>query len=322
MTSLIQQVEACEQERNELKIMYPKDLIQAEMDRIRKHLPKTWDMMACILALARPVVEVVLLECGVFEVEKPAHMRGKRPIPQSVLMLILISSTLARMGSFRQATKEFDEHPAWLRAIGLEKAPSHAKLSTFCKEKGPAFFKRFFYKLTGLLLDFGVIDENQAAIIDSAPVEACMNFARANSTPTLDAERVQAFFETIDFSATLALVNGSVEKPKRGKGKTFTDEMIIKFLCFQQACGFLSRNQAIKYLATHADICALLGLPEGKVLSNATVSNFEKRAPPLSVMMKSLVNQMTDFFDEHPGCDENEPLPFFFWSPESWQGSS
>lgn len=322
MTSLVQQFAACEQAKNEIKITYPKDLIQEEIDKIKKHLPKTWDMMACILALARPIVEVVLLECGIFEAEKSEHVRGKRPIPAWTLMLILIASTLARIGSFREARKEFDRHPEWLKAIGLKKAPSHAKLSTFCKEKGPSFFKEFFYKLTGLLLEFGLIDDDQAAIIDSAPVEACMNFARANATPKLDTERVRAFFETIDFTIAVAMVRGNDQGTGSGKGKIFTDEMLVKFLSFQQTCGFLSRNQAIKYLKNHVDIGPLLGLPEGKVLSNTTLSNFEKRAPPLSMLMKPLVEQITTFFDEHPEYDENEPLALFFWSPESWQGSS
>jgi hypothetical protein len=322
MMTIVQQFTACEQARNEIKITYPKDLIREEMDKIKKHLPKTFDMMACILALARPIVEVVLLECGIFEEAKPKHVRGKRPIPAWTLMLILIASTLSRIGSFREARREFDRNPAWLKAVGLKKAPSHAKLSMFCKAMGPLFFKQFFYKLTGLLLEFGVIDDKQAAIIDSAPVEACMNFARANTGPKLDTERIRAFFGAIDFTTAIALVQGNNKGAKPGKSKTFTDEMLVKFLCFQHTCGFLSRNQAIIYLKNHADISLLLGIPAGKALSNATVSNFEKRAPSQQVLMKSIVEQMTDFFDVHPDYDENEPLSFFFWAPGSWQGSS
>jgi hypothetical protein len=322
MTSLIQQFAAFEQAKNDIKITYPKDLIQEEIDKIKKHLPKSCDMMTCFLLMARPIVEVVLLECGIFEVEKPEHVRGKRPIPAWKVMLILIVSTLSRIGSFREVRREFDRNPAWLKAIGLEKALSHAKLSIFCKEKGPLFFKQFFYKLTGLLLDFGLIDDKQAGIIDSAPVEACMNFARANTGPKLDLERVRAFFEAIDFTAAVALARGNDQGTGSGKKKTFTDEMLVKFLCFQQTCGFLSRNQAITYLKKHADMALILGIPAGKVLSNPTVSNFEKRAPPVRMLMKPLVAQMTDFFDEHPDYDENDPLAFFFWSPESWQGPS
>lgn len=316
MASLNQRFEMDEQERNSFKIAYPKDLIQEEIDKIKKHLPRSCDMMTRILVLARPIVEVVLLECGVFDVKKPANVVGKRPIPATTLMLIMIISTLDGIGSYRQAERSFNAHPAWLKALGLEKAPSYAKLSTFCKEKGPAFFKQFFYKLTGLLLDFGLIDNKQAAIIDSAPVEACMNFARANVDQRIDKDRLQAFFETIDFKPAIEMLGMYSRHPAHGK-KIFTDEMLVKFLCFQHVCGFLSRSQAIACLKYHPDLGPILGFPSGKIVSDYQLKSFEKWAPPISVLMTPLVDQMTDFFDEHVDYDENEPLVLFFWTSEN-----
>jgi len=291
-----------------IEIAYPLGLIVEEVDKIRKRIPKSYDMVASILAMARPIVEVVLLEIGCFDNIAPVTGRGRRAIPTATMMLVVILSKIRSLGSYRETERALNNHPAWLKALGLKRAPHHSTMGKFCNRKGPEFFRRFFYKMTGLLMAFGLISERDAAIIDSAPVEANMNFARANTEPSLNVERLRSFFNSIDFSRVRL---GAFDRPSRKK--KYDNLSLFRFLVFEHACGFLSRSQALRYLEKHPEVASILGFPGGMIPCQATISNFERSVPRLGFLMRPLVDDIVDFFDSQDDYDENEPLAFFFW---------
>jgi hypothetical protein len=89
---------------------------------------------------------------------------------------------------------------------------------------------------------------------------------------------------------------------------------MIRFLAFEKLGGFLSRSQALTHLAKHPEVATILGFPGGGIPTQATINAFEKRAPPLPWLMRVMVDPITDFFDERPDYDEDDPLSFFFWT--------
>ena len=286
-------------------------LLYEEIASIQEKIPKSYDKVAQILALGRPLIEIVLTNCGYPELPRVKGKNGPIPTPKTTMMLIQILSEVGAIGGSRQVERAINSHPTWLKALGLKKCPHHSVLGKFRLRMGDEFFHQFFLELTKVLLQLGLIDqgEHAAGIIDSAPREANMNFARANAEITLDEPLVTQFFQTIDvtpFTSTLPIPPST-----RGKKPTFTNEILSKFILFEQLGGFLSRSKGIRYVNTHPLIAKLLGLQTGTELSNVTVSNFEKKIGGKNVLLKTLLSQISDFFGLHPLSNDGKLVPFF-----------
>jgi len=139
-----------------LKLSFPRNVLEAEIERVRKRLPKSYDAIARLLALARPIVEVALLECGHGEeLPRPPGTSGKERVPAAPLVLAHLLAQRRTVGSYRQCQRELNDHPAWLKALGLGKAPDHTMLSKFRTQVGVTFFRRLFRAIVALLADFG-----------------------------------------------------------------------------------------------------------------------------------------------------------------------
>lgn len=284
-------------------------LLYDEIALIRKKIPKSYDKVAQILAFARPLIEIVLANCGYADLSRAKGKKGPIPIPKTTFMLMQILSEVGSIGGSRQVEREINAHPTWLRALGLKKSPHHSVLGKFRIAMGEEFFHQFFIELTKVILQLGYIDQGEAAagIIDSAPREANMNFARANAHVTLDEALIEKFFQTIDVGP----FTKSIPTSTRGKKPTFTYEIISRFLLFEQLGGFLSRSKALRHLKQHPNLATLLGIPSGAELSDATVSNFVKRCGGKTVVFKALLDQTSDFFGIHPLSDDGKAVPFF-----------
>lgn len=284
-------------------------LLYDEIARIRESLPKSYDKVAQILAFARPLIEIVLANCGVADPPRSKGMKGPIPTPKVTFMLMQILSEVGWIGGSRQVEREINAHPTWLKALELKKSPHHSVLGKFRIAMGEEFFHRFFIELTRIMLQLGYIDQGEGAagIIDSAPRDANMNFARANVNVTLDEALIENFFQTID----VCRFTTSIPTSTRGKKPTFTYEILSRFLLFEQLGGFLSRSKALRHLKEYSHLATLIGIPSGAELSDATVSNFEKRCGGKNVVFKALIDQISDFFGIHPLSDDGKVVPFF-----------
>jgi hypothetical protein len=211
--------------------------------------------------------------------------------------------------SYRQVERVLNAHPNWLKALNLDKAPSHTTLSKFRTKMGSEFFDAYFHELTELLDELGLIKEGEDAIIDSAPVEASQNFARSNAGIKINEERLQEFFRAVDFAPAVRLIAPACNK---GRPRKYSNEVILKYVAFEKLCGFLSRNQAIKHLKEHPSIARIVGFQNGDVPSSSTIKTYLKRIPPIPWLMRALVDPITEFFESHPAHDEHDPLSFFF----------
>jgi len=306
LDTMLQQIE-----KGESKLPFPLEYTLNEIEKLKKKLPKSYDKVARILALSRPIVKLVLHEMGHHEDPKPLHSKGRPRISTTTLILIhLLSQTFISDG-YRQTERLLNAHPTWLKALKLTKAPSHTTMSKFRTKRGVEFFDAYFHELTRLLSGFGLIKEGEPIIIDSAPIKASQNFARSNAGMKIDEKKLQQFFNSVDFSPTVNLIAPACNQ---GRKRKYTNEVILKFIAFEKLCGFLSRNQALTYLKKHSSAATIIGFAANDIPSTSLINTYLQRIPPIPWLMRVLVEPITEFFDSQEEYDDNDPLSFFFQS--------
>lgn len=281
------------------------NLIQDEIIKIKNAMPPHFDSIAQFLAISRPIVEVILMNCGDWMDQIEHKGPGKKPFSHASLMLIHILAKMVNV-SYRDIERVLNANPNWLKALKLEKAPSHSRLSTFRTNMGHSFFKHFFYSLTSLLNRLGLI-KGQGAIVDSAPILASMNFARSNVQPKLNIERVRAFFTSIDVSPAIKAL-GNKRKRK------YNPEAIIRFFMFEKLGGFISTSQALNLVNSQPEIAEILGFQKGIVPVQATFTYFIKKYGSVPELLGPMVDGVTKFFDTCEATPKDSDIDFFFWT--------
>jgi len=299
-------------DEKELKLPYPLEYTLRQIEKIKKKLPKSYDNIARLLAISRPVVELLLYEMGREDPEPAPNSKGRPGLSNATLLLVHLLAKTMISDSYRQFERILNAHSLWLKAIGLKKSPSHTTMSKFRTKMGAEFFDTWFHELTELLFALGLVKKDEPVIVDSAPIEACQNFARSNSGIQINEERLQDFFNAVDFTPALNLI-----APSSGQGRKpdYSNEVLLKFIVFEKTCGFLSCSQALKHLKNHPNAAKILGFNGKEIPSQVTITNFLRRIPPFPWLMRVLVEPITEFFDEHPLYEDNDdPLSFFFRS--------
>lgn len=281
------------------------DILRDEIEKIKNNIPKTYDDIAKFLAISRPIVEVVLMNCGDWTDQGEPQGPGKRPISHTSLMLIHILAKMINV-SYRDMERMLNAHSTWLHALKLDKAPSHSRLSVFRTEMGEIFFKTFFYELTALLYKLGLL-KGEGTIADSAPIKASMNFARANTTPTINVERVTEFFSSVDVSPAVK----ALKITRKGK---YDPAALIRFFMFEKLGGFLSTAQAIKFVKNNSEVARILGFANDTVPSQATFSYFVNTHGSIPTLLKPLVDSVTEYFNACKATPDESYIVFFFWS--------
>jgi hypothetical protein len=279
--------------------------LQVEIEKVKRSLPKSYDSIAEFLAISRPIVEVTLMNCGDWADQVERAGPGKPSFPHTSMMLIHVLCKMRNV-SYRQIEREINEHPSWLKALRLIEAPSHSTLSTFRAKKGEHFFKDFFNKLTDLLYHYNLTDSKEI-IVDSAPIIASMNFARANATPKINIEHVREFFSTVDVSPVIQYLRTSNKRK-------YSLESMIRYLMFEKLGGFLSTSQALKFLEKNATVAEILGFKGGQLPTQPTISYFLKSQGPAPYLLRPMVDAVTDFFEGCEATPEDTDIDFFFWS--------
>ncbi len=279
--------------------------LQEVIEKVKKTIPKSYDSIAEFLAISRPIVEMTLMNCGDWTDQMEQKGPGKPAFSHTSLMLIHVLCKMRNV-SYRQIERELTAHPSWLKALQLPGCPSHSTLSAFRSEKGEPFFKDFFDKVTDLLHRYQLVNPEEV-IVDSAPILASMNFARANTTPKINLDRVKEFFTRVDVSpATRSLTIGR-------KGK-YGLEAIIRFFVFEKLGGFLSTSQALKFVEDNPEIAKILGFEKDQIPSQPVLSYFVKAHGPIPSLLRPVVDAVTEFFEDCEATPEDTDIDFFFWS--------
>lgn len=306
LESLLRQVE-----KGERKLPFPLEYTLNKIEKIKKKLPKSHDNIARILALSRPIVKLVLYEMEHHEVPKPPHSKGRPRISTATLILIQLLSQTFITDGYRQTERILNAHPTWLKALKLSKAPSHTTMSKFRTKMGVEFFDAYFRELTRLLHGFGLIKEGEPIIIDSAPIKASQNFARSNAGMKIEENKLQQFFNAVDFTPAVKLIAPACNQ---GRKRMYSNEVILKYIAFEKLCGFLSRNQALTYLRKHPGAATIVGFTANDIPSASLINTYLQRIPPIPWLMRVLVEPITEFFDSQEEYDDSDPLSFFFRS--------
>jgi hypothetical protein len=304
--SLLEQVD-----KKDIKLPFPLEYTIEQIEKVKKKIPKSHDTIARILAISRPVVELVLFEMDRQEPERAPNSKGRPGIPTTTLVLIHLLSKTMISDSYRQTERVLNAHPAWLKALGVRKAPSHTTMSKFRKSMGIEFFDTYFHQLTELLFAFGLIKEGDDVIVDSAPIEASQNFARSNVGIKINEEKLKLFFDTVDFAPAARLIAPACN---RGRKRKYSNDAILKFIAYEKLCGFLSRSQALTYLKKHPGTANILGFNSGDIPSRPSINACLKRIPPIPWLMRVMVDPITEFFESQAEYGDNDPLSFFFRS--------
>jgi len=298
-------------DKKEINLPFPLEYTIENIEKIKKKIPKSYDTIARILALSRPVVELVLFKMDHHEPQRAVNSRGRPGICTKTLILIHLLSQTMISDSYRQTERILNAHPTWLKALKLKKAPSHTTMSKFRKTMGIEFFDTYFHQLTELLFAFGLIKEGDDVIIDSAPIEASQNFARSNSGIKINEAKLQEFFSIVDFTPAVNLIAPACN---HGRKRKYSNEVILKFIAFEKLCGFLSRNQALTYLKKHPGAAKIVGFSSGDIPSTSSINNYLQRMPPIPWLMRVMVDSITEFFESQADYDDHDPLSFFFRS--------
>src|SRR5271157_4090803 len=220
--------------------------------------------------------------------------------------------SISRLASNHRARRDhhilFDTSE-WKRALKLKEAPDHTTLSKFRKEAGPAFFDEFFAFSIAVLKQIGGLDADNGVIADSAPIEACVNLARANKRITIDDAQV------IDFLAKIEIAMADSLYPRKRNGGTKSSS-IIGLLAIFYLCRFLSRSQMLREVALHPAVMHALGLDDG-MPSQPTINYFVKQnGGDDKALLKPFVDAMVQYFEENPAVvrDNGANVDFFFRS--------
>lgn len=281
------------------------NFLQEEIEKVKKRIPKSYDSIARFLAISRPIVEVTLMNCGDWTDQIEQVRPGKPSFSHASMMLIHILSKMRNV-SYRQIEREVNDHPSWLKALRLIEAPSHSTLSTFRTQKGDSFFKEFFDKFTNLVYQFNLTTPEEV-IVDSAPIIASMNFARANTTPRINLEHVRQFFTAVDVNPAVQVLNISYKRK-------YDPRAMIRFFMFEKLGGFLSTSQALKFLENNPEVVEILGFDGGLIPTQPTFSYFLKTHGPVPYLLRPMVDAVTEFFEDCKVTPEDTEIDFFFWS--------
>ncbi len=195
-----------------------------------------------------------------------------------------------------------------MKALQLVKKPNHTTLSHFRTELGEDFFRQFFTQITKLLIAFGLLAPDAKLVVDSVPVYANVNFARANVLPTLDEAQIKSLFTDLDLIPVEEVL--TARGIKITKKRKYPIDALIRVIVLECVGGFLSRSQVLKYLTKNDHIATIVGFTPNVIASDSIMTIFLKNPPSPEEIMRLLHPQLVMFFHLETAVDQYDPLFF------------
>jgi len=205
-------------------------------------------------------------------------MRGKQPFDPVAVFKAILFAKLNKNMSDRELERHLLRNPHVAGALGFDKVPSHQTFSHFKRERLTIeLLEKIFNKLRDHLLKSGIIDFSSVTI-DSAPILAFANLAKANREVKLDDSMARALFEDEMYQLLAGQLIGCL-----GYKKSFPEHVKKRLACLNMMVlyelgGFLSHAKVLKYLKKKQHLplhkAVSLGVP---LPSGPSFSNFKKR---------------------------------------------
>ncbi len=180
--------------------------------------------------------------------------------------------------SDRELERHFLRNPHVAGALGFNKVPSHQTFSHFkCERLTVEFLEEIFNTLRDYLVNLGIIDFCSVTI-DSAPIIAFVNLAKANREVKLDDSLACVLFEDATYKSLacqlIERLNYKKSFPEHMKKRLGCLNMLVLY----ELGGFLSYAKVSKYLTKKDHLILQQVISSGANLpSEVTFSNFRKR---------------------------------------------
>jgi len=220
--------------------------------------------------------------------------RGGEPFPPVAMFKAVIFAKLNKNMSDRALERELRRNPHLAAALGFEDIPSHQTFSYFKRERLTVeLLTEVFNAMRDHLARAGWIDF-ASVTIDSAPVKAFVNLAKANKEIKLNDALACSLIEDPTYQALATGVIAAMGYKKGGSGNVTKRITNLNLVVLYEIGGFLSQAKVTKYLEK-TEHAALLKAVQGgaKVPSEATMSNFKKQ------LMTALKSAAFEAFRSH-----------------------
>lgn len=205
-------------------------------------------------------------------------MSGVQPFSPVAMFKAILYAKVNKSMSDRELERNLlrNPHVAW--ALGFDKVPSHQTFSYFKRERLTIeLLEEIFNSLRDYLIQLGVIDFSSVTM-DSAPIIAFANLAKANREVKLEDSVARALFTDPTYQS---LANQLIRH--LDYKKSFPDHVKKRSCCVNLAVlyelgGFLSYSKVSKYLnkKEHQELrqAATSGV---EIPSEVMISGFKKR---------------------------------------------
>lgn len=206
-------------------------------------------------------------------------MRGPGPYPPIAMFKAVLFGKLNNNMSDRHLERHLLRHPEIAHALGFEGVPSHLTFSYFKRERLTVdLLEVAFNALREHLVRLGAVDF-ESVTIDSAPVRASVNLARANQEVKLNEPLTCELFRDTSYMALAEQLVATLNYKKATPAHIQTRLCSLNLVVLSELGGFLSQNKVGKYLTKkkHATVLAALAGGSTRLPSEPTVSNFKKK---------------------------------------------
>ena len=203
---------------------------------------------------------------------------GVQPFSPVAVFKAILYAKLNKSVSDRELERHLLRNPHVARSLGFDAVPSHQTFSYFKRERLTIeLLKDIFNVLRDYLIQLGIIDFSSVTM-DSAPIIAFANLAKANREVKLEDSVASALFTDPTYQS---LANHLIRQ--LGYKKSFPDHVKKRLCCVNLAVlyelgGFLSYSKVSKYLnkKEHQELrqAATSGV---EIPSEVTISGFKKR---------------------------------------------
>ena len=205
-------------------------------------------------------------------------MSGMQPYSPVVVFKAILYAKLNKNMSDRELERHLLRNLHVAGALGFNKVPSHQTFSHFKRERLTVeFLEEIFNTLRDYLVKLGIIDFSSVTI-DSAPIIAFANLAKANREVKLGDSMARALFEDETYQFFARQLIGCL-----GYKRSFPEHVQKRLTCLNMIVlyelgGFLSYAKVFKYLKKNQHLLLLQVVSFGPQLpSEASFSNFKKR---------------------------------------------
>ena len=205
-------------------------------------------------------------------------MSGVQPFSPVAVFKAILYAKLNKNMSDRELERHLLRNPHVAGALGFEKVPSHQTFSQFKRERLTIeLLEEIFNTLRDYLVDLGIVDFSSVTI-DSAPIIAFANLAKANREVKLDNSMACALFKDETYRLLAQQLIGQLNYkrsfPKHVKKRLACLSMLVLY----ELGGFISYAKVSKYLKKTQHIVLQQVVSSGTQLpSEVTFSNFKKQ---------------------------------------------